>query len=328
VHYLALDVGGTSTRAVVVEADGRCVGYGTSGGGNPTASGGEEAAAAIAAAARVATAAAGAHADGIPAAVVAIAGESGLAGEPLRRALAATRLACDVVFENDVLATYHSGSLAAGGYAIVAGTGAVAIRLEGSRVVATVDGLGWLLGDAGSGFWIGRRVVRAVAAALDGRRPPTALAPPLLAELGIGADGPRADGRPAVLQALVDATYQLRPVELARFARLAFDAEAAGDEAASEIVAAAARALAVTGAAIASPDVATGPIVLGGSILARQPALADSVVTAMRAAGVAGPATTVPDGLAGAAVLALRRGGVAVDEAVFGRIRSSLATLR
>ena len=46
--YLAVDVGGTSTRAVVVDEAGRCRGYGATGRGNPTAAGAESAAAAIA----------------------------------------------------------------------------------------------------------------------------------------------------------------------------------------------------------------------------------------------------------------------------------------
>ena len=46
-RLLALDAGGTSTRAVVVDAAGRAYGYGFASGGNPTAAGIREAAAAI-----------------------------------------------------------------------------------------------------------------------------------------------------------------------------------------------------------------------------------------------------------------------------------------
>ncbi|WP_324607565.1 BadF/BadG/BcrA/BcrD ATPase family protein, partial [Streptomyces sp. NRRL WC-3774] len=47
------------------------------------------------------------------------------------------------------------------GLALVAGTGAVAMRITGRHATTTVDGDGWLLGDEGSGFWIGRSAVRA-----------------------------------------------------------------------------------------------------------------------------------------------------------------------
>ena len=64
------------------------------------------------------------------------------------------------------------------------------------------------------------------------------------------------------------------------------------------------------------------------SILAQQPAIAEAVVAAAQRCGVAGPVSTVADGMAGAAVLALRHGGANLDEVVFTRIRASLAALR
>jgi glucosamine kinase len=327
VSYLAVDVGGTATRAVVVERDGRCTGYGKAGRGNPTSAGSADAAAAIVAASTAALEAAGRRSDDLVAAVAGIAGAGTPAGAPLRQALAAAALPA-IAFEPDVLATYHSGSLAADGYAVVAGTGAVASRIRDSKIDITCDGLGWLLGDGGSGFWIGRRVVRAAASALDGRRPMSTLVDLVLAELGTDAEPEAGEhGRPAALRRLLDAVYQREPVELARFAPLAFAAAARGDGAARQIVSDAADALATTMATIAAADV-VGPIVLGGSILSQQPAIADAVVAAAQRCGVAGPVSTVPDGMVGAAVLALRHGGATVDEAVFARIQSSLAALR
>jgi N-acetylglucosamine kinase-like BadF-type ATPase len=281
--------------------------------------------------------AAGRRSADVVAAVAGIAGAGTPAGAPLRQALAAAALP-EIAFEPDVLATYHSGTLAADGYAVVAGTGAIATRIRNSRIEVTCDGLGWLLGDGGSGFWIGRRVVRAAASALDGRRPMSALVDLVLAELGTAAGPARGDdrrgddrrgddGRPLALRQLLDAVYQREAVELAKFAPLAFAAATRGDEAARQIVSDAADALATTMSTIVSPDV-VGPVVLGGSILSRQRAIADAVVAAAQRCGVAGPVSTVPDGMVGAAVLALRRRGVTVDEVVFTRIHSSLAALR
>ncbi|MFJ9153908.1 N-acetylglucosamine kinase [Streptomyces sp. NPDC102270] len=62
------------------------------------------------------------------------------------------------------------------GLALVAGTGAVAMRITGRHATTTVDGDGWLLGDEGSGFWIGRSAVRAALRMADGRGRPTVLA--------------------------------------------------------------------------------------------------------------------------------------------------------
>ena len=49
--FLAVDAGGTSTRAVLLDTLGRAYGYGRAGGGNPTAAGIRPAADAIGAAA-------------------------------------------------------------------------------------------------------------------------------------------------------------------------------------------------------------------------------------------------------------------------------------
>ena len=70
--------------------------------------------------------------------------------------------------------TSHLGSLGgAPGVVIAAGTGSVALAV--GRRVARVDGWGSLVGDAGSGYWIGRAAIDAVLRADDGRGEPTAL---------------------------------------------------------------------------------------------------------------------------------------------------------
>ena len=51
---LAIDAGGTSTRAVIVDEAGNCLGFGHSGGGNPISAGFEPALASLAAATRMA----------------------------------------------------------------------------------------------------------------------------------------------------------------------------------------------------------------------------------------------------------------------------------
>ena len=79
--------------------------------------------------------------------------------------------------ESDLLAMFCAGSSDLDGHALVAGTGSAAIRVRGGEVEGVSDGSGWLLGDEGSGFWIGHHIVRAAVADLDGRGPWTGLAP-------------------------------------------------------------------------------------------------------------------------------------------------------
>jgi N-acetylglucosamine kinase-like BadF-type ATPase len=81
----------------------------------------------------------------------------------------------------------------ADGLVLIAGTGAIASRLTGRRRAAVSDGHGWLLGDEGSGYWLGGHAVRAALEALDGRGPWTALVPRVVAHY-LGAEGTVAPG--------------------------------------------------------------------------------------------------------------------------------------
>ena len=60
------------------------------------------------------------------------------------------------------------------GVVVAAGTGVVTLGV-GRRRVTRVDGWGNIIGDAGSGYWIGRHAFDAVMRAHDGRGPKTAL---------------------------------------------------------------------------------------------------------------------------------------------------------
>lgn len=208
---------------------------------------------------------------------------------------------------------------------MVSGTGAAVIRVEGGDVAATADGLGWLLGDAGSGFWIGHQVALAAVSDLDARGPHTKLTALLLDELGIRSEGPPEQGRPASLGAVINALYGLRPVELARFAPLAFRAR--GDVAADTILQDAADHLAHSVGAVVEPAV-PGPLVMGGSILAQPGPLADRLRQRLAAAGFEPKIARVSDGAVGAAVLALREGGITVDENVFSTVTRTIDGFR
>jgi N-acetylglucosamine kinase-like BadF-type ATPase len=331
--FLAVDAGGTSTRCVVVDETGGCLGYGRAASGNPISAGPALAARSVADAAEAALRQA---AGGAPPAdsrggevalvLLAMAGASALSRPELFAAeLAPLGVTAPVVFAPDLLATFCSGTWRPDGYALVAGTGATAVRVEGGAVARTADGLGWLLGDDGSGFWVGRRVAGAVCADLDRRGPHTALTAALLAELGLADDGTLIQGRPAVLQQLIELLYALRPVELARFALLAF--EAPSDAVAEGIVHEAADALLHTLDAVVDPAV-DGPVVLGGGTLARHDELVARVAAARSSGGRVPEVQRVADGVVGAAVIALREASVTVDEPVFATLTRTLAALR
>jgi glucosamine kinase len=319
-RLVAVDAGGTSTRAVVLSPAGECLGYAVAGSGNPTAVGPEIAAASVAQSVMAALSRAKVASTRIRLVVLAMAGAGSTAvAAEISRRLAGTGLHAPQVFESDLLATYLSGSHRPDGYAVIAGTGAGAIRVEDGSQVAVADALGWLLGDEGSGFWIGHRVVRAVLADLDGRGAPTALTPLMLARLGVPAPSDGGDRRPIL--AMVRALYAGPPVRLADHAGLVFEVD--GDATADRILDDAAAALARTLDAVRSPSV-SGPVVLGGGILGRRRQVADRLAAALGAEEV----HAVADGALGVCVLTLRRAGTPVDAAVFSQLTASLSAVR
>jgi N-acetylglucosamine kinase-like BadF-type ATPase len=324
-RLLALDAGGTSTRAVVVDASGRAYGYGSASGGNPTAAGIRDAVAAIGSAAEQALAGS-AGSDRPTLALIAMAGEKSAAF----RANVSSRLAVagvrDVVLEHDLLGIFHSGTAARDGYVLIAGTGTVAARIRAGRLDRVAGGKGWLLGDAGGGFGIGRAVARSVVAALDGQQPDTALTGLVLGAMGIKADIDTLAGRTEALRQLVSAVYARPPIALANFAPLAFAAH--DDRVSRPILVDASAALADLLSAVRSRDL-PGPVVVGGSVIVLGMLAAPlSLRTELVPPAGADPVIDVSDGLVGAAVLVLRHTGHEVDDGLFRTIQAEVSSIR
>lgn len=90
--------------------------------------------------------------------------------------------------ENDV-ETAHRGAFAGGpGIFILAGTGSVVMARAADGRPARAGGWGWLLGDEGGGYWLGRKALRHATRYLDTPHvPDTAFAQALLDRLGLPA---------------------------------------------------------------------------------------------------------------------------------------------
>lgn len=88
---------------------------------------------------------------------------------------------------NDVDAA-HLGAFAGGaGILILAGTGSMAWARDTAGTSHRTGGWGEVIGDEGSGYWIGRRVLRAVSHSLDGRAGKTGLVDAAFAFLKLDA---------------------------------------------------------------------------------------------------------------------------------------------
>lgn len=321
--FLTLDAGGTSTRAVVHDAAGTCLGHATGSGGNPTASGVAAASATMRSTTAEALERAGARPTQVGHALAAMAGSTvRLAG--VDDGLRDLGLPVPLRLGSDLEAMFFSGTAALDGAALVSGTGAAAIVVTGGATTARSDGRGWLLGDVGSGYWIARRVVRAVTADLDHRGPRTALTEALLSSVGVTGD--RAGDKDALLDRLVSLLYAIPTPGIARFAPLVFEV-ADTDPVAGEIVDAAAEGLADTVRALWSAD-PSAPLVIGGSVLFHQAGLRAAVTELLRHSDWTGPVSAVPDGTVGAMSMNLRGAGVEVDESAHARIAASLREIR
>ncbi|SDQ76950.1 N-acetylglucosamine kinase [Microbacterium sp. cf332] len=79
-----------------------------------------------------------------------------------------------VVLAHDSTTSFLGALGARSGAVVAAGTGVVTLAV-GAETTARVDGWGWIMGDAGSGYWIGRAALDAVMRAYDGRGPTTEL---------------------------------------------------------------------------------------------------------------------------------------------------------
>lgn len=187
---LGIDGGGTRTRCLAADLSGGILGEGHGGPANALVVGREAAVANIAQAAREALAAAGRAPDDVGAVCAGLAG----AGQPQIQAELAEAIAralglpaaARVQVVNDGRVALAGALQGAPGVILIAGTGSIAYGLDDEGRLARAGGWGWILGDEGSGFAIGRQALSAALAALDGAGPDTVLGDRIRAAWGLG----------------------------------------------------------------------------------------------------------------------------------------------
>ena len=144
---------------------------------------------------------------------------------------------------NDALVALEAGAPGAPGVVIISGTGSIAYGRNQQNQGARAGGWGHVLGDEGSGYWIGRAALRAVLREADRRGPRTALTPLLLRHFGVSE-----------AQNLIHEVYQskLRPAAIGALAQCVQAAFTEGDDAAQGILRAAADELESSGSSVAT----------------------------------------------------------------------------
>ncbi|MFD7057750.1 N-acetylglucosamine kinase, partial [Streptomyces mirabilis] len=220
-------------------------------------------------------------------------------------ALTALGITARVDVIGDVVTALAAGTPTTSGTVLVAGTGAIAASIRDGVVAGTADGLGWLLGDEGSGRWLGLQAVRAAVRDWDS---------PFAARVAARTGARTANEMVYWAQAL--------PLsEIGALAPLVCEAARSADPHATAIVDQAVTHLVRTLDELGPAE----PIVLAGGLLAGDTPVRDGVLATLRTRGLH-PRTSL-DPAAGAAWLAARPSSplspAALHEALLGdrRIR-------
>jgi N-acetylglucosamine kinase-like BadF-type ATPase len=180
-HVLGIDAGGTKTVCLLADDQGRVIGQARGGGANLQSVGELEVEKVLH---HVMEEALGDH-DVLPAAIcLGIAGvDRPEDGEAVRGIMRRIGFKTPTLVVNDALVALVAGAGDDPGVVLVAGTGSIAYGRDGLGRAARAGGWGYLLGDEGGGFWIGRAALHAVVRQFDGRGPATLLTEMILSHM-------------------------------------------------------------------------------------------------------------------------------------------------
>jgi N-acetylglucosamine kinase-like BadF-type ATPase len=172
---------------------------------------------------------------------------------------------------NDALVALEAGAPDQPGVVVIAGTGSISYGHNDRNQSARAGGWGYVLGDEGSGYWIGRAALRAVLREADRRGPETRLTDLLLKHYGV-----------ARAQDLIHHVYQgsLRPAAIAAVAKYVQGAFTDGDAVAIGILRAAVDELESCAMSVATRLEIAGsefPIVLAGGMFRAVPWLQEEL---------------------------------------------------
>ncbi len=306
-HVLGIDAGGTKTVCLLADARGQVIAEARRGGANLQAVGELEVEKVLH---EVMEEAIGER-DIVPAAIC-----LGIAGVDRPDDLAIVRgimrrigYKARVVVVNDALVALEAGAPGQPGVVVISGTGSISYGRNAKGQAARSGGWGYVLGDEGSGYWIGRAALRAVLREADKRGPATQLTAMLLTHFGV--DQP---------QGLIHQVYNsnLKPAAIAALAKCVQASFSLGDPVAIGILRGAANELEASALAVARRLELIGEpfiFILSGGIFRAVPWLEQELA---RRLPVAAPGSQVRlldrEPAAGAVTLAVHeaRGGAAI----------------
>lgn len=180
------------------------------------------------------------------------------------------------------------------GVLLLAGTGSLAYGISPGGETALAGAWGYLIGDEGSGYWLGAQALRAAVRATDGRGAPTRLTELLLEKLQLQ--------KPLDLITWLYGSPTPRMRDVAALAPMILACAAAGDAVAHAIIQDAAAELALAAKAVLTRlHMPPAQIVFSGSLLRAPNPLSDSVCQRLQLPDLPQPKASP---LVGAALLA------------------------
>lgn len=168
---MGIDGGGTKTLAAVLDLERGELHLGYGGPSNQDSAGARAATQALLDAANEAIARAGATRDGLHGAVLAVAGTDTSAVEAHVRASSPAGW----IVVNDVVGAWAAATGAQLGVGVISGTGSNVFGVGPQGRAWRAGGWGHVLGDEGSGYWLGLQSIKAALRDRDGSGPETAL---------------------------------------------------------------------------------------------------------------------------------------------------------
>jgi glucosamine kinase len=225
--------------------------------------------------------------------------------DTLSSALEVDRLAGTVLVVTDAEIALEDAFGAGPGVLLVAGTGSIAWGKGPTGLLARCGGWGPVIGDEGSGSWLGRKALGIAAASVDGREPETALTAALIAVVHATS-----------AEELIPWAASASPADLAGLAPTVLEVAAMGDLRANSLVTLAVEELCLhvrtVGRHLFVDERAAFRLALHGGLLAKRSLLRRRVelrLKAMTPGATILAEPVVPE--RGAVRLAMREAGVA-----------------
>ncbi|MBQ9343474.1 MAG: hypothetical protein IJT99_04645 [Clostridia bacterium] len=254
--YIALDGGGTKTLTVVFEETGHILYRSHTAGSNPLDIGPDASRQLLLGALRDAAAHASVPLDAVYCGAAGIVYYSNFFECNMCAELSSRHFVCEGDVRNMISSElYHNED----GCCLIIGTGCGLWQRRQGKMLGHTGGWGYLVDTYGSGFWLGREAVRAVARDCDKRGPNTLLTELLCKETG--------DSFPASLPGL----YAGGRARFASLAHLVFTGEEAGDTVCRRLIADGADYLAELVRTASSSFDGPFPVVVGGGIATAYP---------------------------------------------------------